>query len=291
MRTLPLTVLFHEGPMGRAYLEMLRQCGVRPQKIIHMLPRPGALHGLLPRGMRAAGLARRQEKAANHWPRALTAQFPGLAAAMTGTIEAAFDLEPGFLAAIRSGAGMERYADVVETAETGGFKDPAFIKLLQNQPPSLLLFTGGGILPPAVFGIPHIRFLHVHPGFLPHVRGADGLLWSTLVRGWPGASAFIMKPGLDVGDLVEAVETEPLRFAVPGGEFPDDQSLYRMLFSFYDPVIRAHVLRKVLPQLEDPDALSGRPQDEAEGETYHFMEPRTRHRALGAIFDRGDGVI
>jgi hypothetical protein len=291
MRTLPLTVLFHEGPMARAYLEMLRQCGVRPRKIVHLLPRSGPLSRMLPRGVRATGLARKQEQAANYWPRALSAQFPALTATMTSMIEAAFDLDTGFLDRLRSGAGLERYCGTVEVAESGGFKDPAFISILQNQPPGLLLFTGGGILPPAVFDVPHIRFLHVHPGYLPHVRGADGLLWSTLLRGQPGASAFIMQPGLDVGDLVEAMEMEPLHFPTPDDEYPDDQSLYRLIFSLYDPVVRACVLRKILPLLDDPDALRGRPQAQSEGETYHFMGPRMRHRALGAIFIRGNSVI
>ncbi len=286
MIELPLTVLFHEGPMGRAYLEMMRQCGVRPRAIVRMIPRAGPLGRILPRGPRAAGLARRRERAANHWPRALAAEHPGLAAEMTARIETAFELEPGFLAAIRSGADLDRYCPDVRPAELDGFKDPAFLPLLGGLPPGLVLFTGGGILPAAVFGAEHLRLLHVHPGFLPHVRGADGILWSTLVRGRPGASAFIMEPGLDTGDLAAALETEPLSFDVPAGETPDDLTLYRMVFSYYDPVIRAHALRQVLPALEAPDTLAARPQDPAAGQTYHFMEPRTRRRALGAIFNR-----
>ena len=58
-----------------------------------------------------------------------------------------------------------------------------------------------------MFEIPGIRLIHVHTGFLPQVRGADVLLWSLLVRGRPGVSAFFMTPGLDDGDVLAARET------------------------------------------------------------------------------------
>jgi hypothetical protein len=285
MTSLPLTVLFHEGPTGRAYLEMLHRCGRRPQKIIHMLPAPGLLGRLTPRGIRASGLAAKREKSANHWPRVLAKQYPGLTLEMTRTIETAFDLGDGFLQAIRSGVGLERYSDQVETAEMSGFNDPRFVRMLNSQPQSLILFTGGGELPAAVFEAQQISFLHVHPGFLPHVRGADGLLWSTLVRGRPGASALIMQPGQDVGGLVEAVETEPLRFAVPAGEHPDDQSLYRLLSGFYTPAIQAYLLARIIPFIDNSGVSLGRPVNMSKGETYNFMGPRMRHHALSIMFN------
>lgn len=50
MSELPLTVLFHEGPIARAYLEVIRRMGHRPSRILRMVPRAGALVRFLPRG-------------------------------------------------------------------------------------------------------------------------------------------------------------------------------------------------------------------------------------------------
>ena len=290
MKTLPLSVLFYEGPMARAYLEMISRAGFKVEAVIRMVPKPGMLARLLPRGMRGEMLAYRQEKRANHWPRVLAGQFPALCQEMTSKIEATLDLGEGFIAALRSGRDLSEYGPV-ETIEVDNLKDPELVRALAAKSQHPVLFTGGGLLPPAVFEVDGLRLLHVHPGYLPDVRGADGLLWSTLVRGRPGVSAFVMAPGLDEGDLLLAMETAPLQFEIPPGEFPGDRDLYRMAYSYYDPVLRVYALRQLLPSLEAGVAPTGTPQDTAAGRTYHFMQGRLRHSALARLFRRTDDVL
>ena len=151
--------------------------------------------------------------------------------------------------------------------------------------PATVLFTGGGIVPKSVFAIAGLTLVHVHTGFLPHVRGADVLLWSLLVRGRPGVSAFTMTPGLDDGDVLAARETAPLTVDLPAGERPDDETLYRSVFSFIDPLLRAELLvRDVLDTDRDLTVLRGEPQDLTTGVTFHFMHPTVRGRALATLF-------
>lgn len=291
MKTLPLAMLFHEGPTARAYLEIMRREGYRVRTILRIVPAPGPLARWLPGSLRRRMSAVGNEKRANHWPRVLADRFPGLCRAMTGRIESAFELGDGFIDALRDGREIDAYAETVHDIELHGLKDHRLPRHLGDHRETPILFTGGGILPPAVFKVPGVRLLHVHPGYLPHVKGADGLLWSTLVRGRPGASAFLMAPGLDVGDVLDASETEPLTFEIPEGEKPDDGDLYRMIFSFYDPVLRAHKLRALLPLLESGSEPVGTPQNVAEGTTYHFMEARTRHRALARLFGKDEATL
>jgi len=149
-----------------------------------------------------------------------------------------------------------------------------------------VLFTGGGIVPASMFDIPGIHLIHVHTGFLPHVRGADVLLWSLLVRGRIGVSAFVMTPGLDDGDVLAAKELEPIKVTLPAGTHDDPDTLYRALFSFIDPLIRAELLvGDVLASTGDLHSLPASPQDLSSGITYHFMHPIVRNRALGELFD------
>lgn len=284
MKTLPLTVLFHEGPMARAYLEAIHRAGFRVQTILRMVPAAGPVSRWLPGSLRRRMAAIGNEKRANHWPRILAERFPGLTRNMASQIEQAFDLGDGFIAALRDGREIDDYAQTVHDIELRGLKDERLLFHLGAHTQTPILFTGGGILPPAVFNVPDIRLLHVHPGFLPHVKGADGILWSTLVRGRPGVSAFLMAPGLDVGDILDAAETAPLVFQIPDDETPEDDDLYRMVFSFYDPVLRAHRLRALLPLLASGAELAGTPQNQAEGLTYHFMETRMRRQALKRLF-------
>src|SRR5207244_390428 len=88
-------------------------------------------------------------------------------------------------------------------------------------------------------------------------RRPDGLL-----RGRPGVSAFFMTPGLDDGDVLAARELEPLKITLPAGSRNDADTLYRALFSFIDPLIRAELLvGDVLEPVGDLGALSATPQD------------------------------
>ena len=74
--------------------------------------------------------------------------------------------------------------------------------------------TPFGILPPSLLALPGVKFIHVHPGFLPYVRGSDGLLWSALIRNKPGVSVFYMDPEIDGGKIISAGEISPLTFPV-----------------------------------------------------------------------------
>lgn len=288
MKTLPLTVLYYEGPIARAYLEVMRRQGFRPHTILRISPPPGVLARLLPGAMRRDMAAARNERFANHWPRMLARRFPELCAEMTVQIEGALQLGAGFVASLRDGRRIDAYANRIHNIELQNLKDPALLGHLARHAQSPILFTGGGILPRAVFDISGIRLLHIHPGLLPHVKGADGLLWSTLVRGRPGISAFLMAPGLDTGDVLDSAEPEPLAFRIPENEHPNDDDLYRMIFSFYDPSLRAQKLSSVLRLLDKGSELYGTPQEQADGLTYHFMDVRTRHKALSLLFGRNE---
>jgi hypothetical protein len=166
-----------------------------------------------------------------------------------------------------------------------GYGDPRLAEALKRLGGGIALFTGGGILRPILLDLPGWRFIHVHPGRLPHVRGADGLLWSILLRGRPGCSAFFMARGIDEGEVIAAGDLDPFRFAIGGRPRPDDATLYRALFSFCDPLLRAEFLvSSVLGEGKDAGQLEASPQDLATGRTYHFLHPKVRAKALARLF-------
>ena len=145
-------------------------------------------------------------------------------------------------------------------------------------------------MPRELFEIPGIRYLHVHPGHLPEIRGADGFLWSLLVREMPGASCFYMNAGLDMGDLIITENLPAPIFKLPKNiTRPDDQILYRILFSYCDPLLRADVFVRMIqkiPHISDSTlaSLLTSKQKKEEGITYHFMHPLLRKAALQKLF-------
>ncbi len=65
---------------------------------------------------------------------------------------------------------------------------------------------------------------------------------------------------------------------------PDDKTLYRAVFSYYDPILRAEALIKTLGQSIDLPKLPGKNQDHSLGVTYHFMHPLVYGEALSRLF-------
>ena len=284
MSTLPLTVLFHEGPIGRAYLAMMKKRGLKARSIMQLLPKPGGFTGLLPSSLRNSLHAAGTHQKAHYWPNKLAKDYPLHYQAFVDGVSAQYGLDAGFLEEIRTRHPLADYADHVAVFEGDGLRASSLSHRLIAQQDPIILFTGGGFVPPSLLDLPQFKILHIHPGHLPDIRGADGVLWSTLVRGRPGASGFFMKPGIDEGDLIHREELSALSIKPGGIERPDDHARYRMVFSYYDPVIRALLLDRLLAQLASPRNIVSSPQDLSLGRTFHFMEKRVRHLALNRIF-------
>ncbi len=288
-RLLPVTVLAWEGPQARAYLARLAREGLRPERIVLMVrdPLDGKLRGLpgadSELGLRLA--ARAQDRAHNYHPIRIRKRTPELVAAIARGIAPLIDEPEQLYRTMFDGFRYEDFSDEVVRVGASSYADPRLQSVLRDIAPATVVFTGGGIVPRAVFDIDGLTIVHVHTGLLPFVRGADVLLWSQLVRGRPGVSAFVMTPGLDDGDVLATWEPEPIAVDLSAMTRPDDDTLYRAVFSFMDPILRAELLvRDVLGPAADPRRLVATPQDLGAGITFHFMHPVVRARALAQLF-------
>jgi len=288
VRVVELTVLVHEGPIARAYLEALRLAGIRPARIVLMVygrdPGTGKPVGRwLPSGLRLKHAARVQDLRLNYWSRALRRTQPQLFEAITRTTAELVTLPRVIYEGMLSHRHWSEYGDEFEQIMVGNVNDAAVAQALARNAPTAVLYTGGGILRDRILAHSGLRFIHLHPGLVPHVRGADGLLWSTLVRRRPAVSCFYMAPGLDTGDVIDTQEFSPVRFE-PAGILPDDATLYRALYAYVDPLLRAALLMRLLDSVGDARNLPTRAQNTGAGVTYHFMHPAVRRMALAQIF-------
>jgi len=290
MRTVPLTVLAAEGPIARAYLARLRLAGLRPARILLLVQarhaiRKTPLAKWLPPGLRRRWAEHHQKAAWSHWPRRLAREHPTLVERLVDALAPVAPTAPAVVTEMLGWHPWERYAPSVDRLLVDGLRDPRLLAHLRFRGAGAVLFTGGGIVPRSLLDLPRTRLLHVHPGHLPHVRGADGLLWSLLVRGRPGASLFYLAAGIDTGPIIATRESPPIECALPASERLDDASLYRAVFAFCDPVLRAEILASALQSASAPlEALDATPQDLDVGTTYHFMHPRLRAAALEKLF-------
>ena len=256
LQTIPLTVLFYEGPIARAYLETIRSMGLRPQKIINLIAKKDLitkkevgrfLFGSLKRSY-ASNI---QRSRITYWPNHLTKEFPQIKSTIFEEISDKFTFDQETLTRAQAIRPLSEYSNQVEDILVAGLRDPILCEKLKEESPAVLLYTGGGIVPETVLNIAGLRFLHIHPGHLPAIRGGDCTLWSTLLHTTSSASCFYMDAGIDTGDIILPCWLPKVHFSLHDVE-PDPKILYRSIFSFFDPWVRAFVLREV-PQ--DPQTI------------------------------------
>lgn len=273
MRIVPLALLVFRGgcPVTEAYLAYLRLHGMRPALILAVDyvgegPRAQQLRRLLGAGLAARLLRLRRNRAARV-PAALAAAVQqGLPVQLTP------GREPDY----------EATAQRVVRLTVDSYADPRLLDAMRGCGVRTFLYCSGGRVPAALFQ-EDFRILHIHPGVVPHVRGSDGLLWSLLARGRPGASCFYMDAGIDTGRLIATAEYEPPHWA---GLRADPAGLYHALLHCYDPHLRASLLVSLLERLtpgQDLEALEATEQPHGTGGHYYTMHPELRARVLARL--------
>ena len=286
MKSLALTVLVHEGPMARSYLGLLRAAGHRVERIVLMVgKRDPVTHQLLapwlPSAFRHPFARMLQDLRMNYWPRELLRRHRALCGPWLNSLARTCDIDEGVYRCLTERLDYAAFADTVDEVFCDGLGDPELVRHLRQLPGrQTILFTGGGMVPPSLLRLPQCRFIHVHPGVLPNVRGADALLWSMLLRGRPGGTLFYMSTGLDTGEIILASDLDipPLP---DGFAALDAATAYRLIYAFVDPMWRAVLLRRVIEQAQgELFNLPTTVQREEEGSTFHFMNERMRRFAF-----------
>lgn len=293
---LPITVLFYEGPIARAYLEAIRQAGYRPRTIIQLISSidiadKKPVGRFLPSALRQTYAASIQKRKIHYWPKQIAATYPELYKAIASQVADCLDFPIQAINEACSLSPLSDYCDDVVPLFVTGLRDKHLHEHLSSCAPTTILFTGGGIVPASLLGIEKLKFIHIHPGYLPYIRGADCVLWSALLTGQTSATSFYMSPGIDTGDIIKACWLPEVRFDANVNMY-DIKTLYRAIYSFFDPWVRSYVLRETIHEHDNFSKISTVKQTESEGSMYYFMHPEMQKSALRFFFpgnrDRND---
>lgn len=287
LKTIPITVLFYEGPIARAYLETIQSLGLAPEKIINLVAGNDVaskkpVGRFLPSGLRMKYAANIQKQKIHFWPKSISSKTPDLKAAIATNVLESFNFSKDAFDGANELKALTDYCSAVEHVIIDDLKDPALVQYLVQETSNVYLFTGGGLVPADVLSIPNKRYLHIHPGFLPIVRGADCLLWSIMFYGHASASCFYMAPGIDTGDIITAEWLPALSIDLNKKSY-SPKMLYRAIYSYVDPWVRAAVLRKVLLKHEGFENITIEKQSEEDGWTFHFMAASLQETAFEAF--------
>lgn len=183
---------------------------------------------------------------------------------------------------------LSEYSDNVKEVLVENLNDPKLPEVLSVESGNIL-FTGSGIVPRNILEVPGVKFLHIHPGMLPEIRGADCTLWSNLLKGQPYATLFYMAPGIDDGDIIFG-DYLPFSKIQHSAKVLNQKTKYRAIYVFYDPWVRASVLAKGLAITEGLSNISATPQDHTRGVNFHFMHSRLQQAAFEKLFNLVQGI-
>lgn len=127
------------------------------------------------------------------------------------------------------------------------------------------------------------NFYHIHPGYLPKVKGADGSLHSILNHNEFGASFFKLVRKIDEGQIIYRKSYTFKKFSSMDLNKFSNSDLYRLWFSFFDPALRCSILRDYLNNdFTLKDVI--KPTDKEITNYYTFMKDDERSKAFSKIF-------
>lgn len=91
-----------------------------------------------------------------------------------------------------------------ETYITENINTPEAQKYLESlQPDLFIIATFHNILKPAIFNIPKITSINIHPSYLPHYRGADPINMAIDDKAeWTGVTIHKVDAGVDTGEIL-----------------------------------------------------------------------------------------
>jgi len=180
---------------------------------------------------------------------------------------------------------LKKYNIPYESIQVPSLNDERFIEFVSKSPQTVALYVDGGILRRPILST-HIKFIHVHPGHVPDVRGTSCLLWGALVHNRIGASCFFMNDGIDKGDVLMTKEYEIPVISIPHRYMSDAyaETRYIALQDYLDPCYRADVIRTLLKKEPDPAKWCAQPQDLSAGRTYYHPHKILRDKMANRFF-------
>ncbi|WP_233008764.1 hypothetical protein [Rheinheimera faecalis] len=159
----------------------------------------------------------------------------------------------------------------VQMINSESINDTELLQQLNKSGIKRWLFSGGGIIKKHLFEHGH-KFLHVHPGQLPQVKGSTCFYYSLLCDQSLAASSFWMTPELDAGEALHISH-----FKV---NLPKERLSPGFVDQILDPWIRARCLYNTLKPGIRPTSEQQLPVQAPSSRPCYVMHPVLRALAL-----------
>jgi len=155
---------------------------------------------------------------------------------------------------------LEGAAIAYEQITAENLNDPAVVETVGSTDVEYFLFSGGAVLKNEILSQGK-KFIHIHPGYLPDVKGSMAIEWSILLYGRPAATAFFMERKIDAGKIIRR-------------KFYDLPVLeHNSVAPLFSSHIRSELLVEIIESFVDTGDFKSLPQEPKAGHFYYKMHP------------------
>jgi len=152
-----------------------------------------------------------------------------------------------------------------------------------NQIPKTIFFNTGKQILKKILNTRH-QFIHIHPGYLPNIKGADGSLWQIRKLKSIGVSSFFMSEGIDDGKIIYRETLKMPNFYLQNFNKYKIKDIYRIWFSFFDPLLRAYQFNKLAIENFDFSKFNTQIKESEEIEYFSFMKKNDLKMVFDEVF-------
>ena len=281
-KTIPLTLLFFEGPIARSYAETLYSLNIKPERIINIissvdLVSKKKIGKYFPKFLKKLLAILSQRTRIHYWSNFIIKNYPELYENILNTVQTSFSFNKKTILESHKLKNLRFYSNLVDQLLIENLNDKKLYEYLENTKNSTILYTGGGMLPEILLKMKKHRYIHIHPGYLPQIRGADCFLWSTLLKGKPSVSCFYMSSKIDMGEIILAKWLPKFKLKISLNKYAL-KIIYRSIYAFVDPWVRSYGLRELIHENKIFYKLDTKPQAELDGITFHFMHSQLQKK-------------
>jgi len=173
----------------------------------------------------------------------------------------------------------------IETLSISSINDSNMVTLIKSAPQHYALNVQGQLIKDDLLKS-GVRFLHIHPGLLPEVRGISTLLWGAQVHDKIGGTLFEIDAGIDSGDIIHLEEYPVPKIPIPKEYLISDyaQERFLALETVIDPLLRADVLCSALKRSIDISQLEKKPQNHERAVHYFYPHQLLRDKMVLKFF-------
>ena len=234
-----ITLLFEDNPISRAYIYFFKINNLLDNKLIYIKSK-----SIMPK-LIVKNLTFNKN---NFYPLKFLKNKSILR--LIPQIEDYFSLERNFLISMYDYKNLHDFKNICHT-KNDNINSKENLNFFSKFKEKNFLNTGKQILKDILFT--KKNFYHIHPGYLPRIRGADASLHSINLNNKIGASLFLINEKIDEGKIILRDEKIYNKFFFSESSIFEYNDLYRIWFSFFDPAIRVWLLKKAIDQNIDLD--------------------------------------